>query len=62
MVLCIPKIKRMHYNFKIKLNEKQIYETNSVKYFSEIIDNKLNWDVHIDDVAFMVIRANTMLK
>ena len=52
----------MHYNFKIKLNEKQIYETNSVKYFSEIIDNKLNWDVHIDDVAFMVIRANTMLK
>ena len=36
------KNKRMHYNFKIKLNEKQIYETNSVKYFSEIIDNKLN--------------------
>ena len=42
MVLFKPKRKSMDVNIKIKLNEKRLYETNSVKYLGIRIDNKLN--------------------
>ena len=36
--------------FKIKVNGKRLYETNSVKYLGIRIDNKFKWRVHIDDI------------
>ena len=47
-------------SLKIKLNKKQVYETNSVKYFGITIDKKLNWKVHIDNIAIKLIRANAL--
>ena len=41
----------MDFNLKIKLNGKQLYETNSVKYLGIRIDTKLNWKAHINDIA-----------
>ena len=61
MVLFRPKRKSMDFNLKIKLNGKRLYETNSVKYLGIRIDNKLNWKVHINDIALKLIRANAML-
>ena len=51
----------MDFSLKIKLNGKRLYETNSVKYLGIRIDNKLNWKVHINDIALKLIRANAML-
>ena len=61
MVLFRLKRKSMDFNHKIKLNGKQLYETNSVKYLGIRIDNKLNRKAHINDIALKLIRANAVL-
>ena len=61
MVLFRPKRKSMDFSLKIKLNGKQLYEINSVKYLGIRIDKKLNWKAHINDIALKLIRANAML-
>ena len=50
----------MDFNIGIKLNEKQLYETNSVKYLTISTDNKRNWKAHVNDIALKLIRANAM--
>ena len=40
--------------------ENNFIETNSVKYLSIRIGNKLNWKAQIDDIALNLIRANAM--
>ena len=59
--MVIFRSKRKDFILKIKLNGKQIYETDSVKYLGIAYDNKLNWKAHIDNIAVKLIRANTML-
>ena len=61
MVLFRLKRKSIDFNLKIKLNGKQLYETSSVKYLGIKIVNKRNWKVHIDNIAFKLIRASAML-
>ena len=39
------------FNMKIKLNEKILYPTDSVKYFAVKIDSKLNWKSHVSSIA-----------
>ena len=51
----------MDFSLKIRLNGKQLYETNSVKYLDIRIDNKINWRAHINDIALKLIKANAML-
>ena len=36
---------------KIKLNEKRLYSTDSVKYLGVKIDSKLNWNNHVNAIA-----------
>ena len=55
-----PKRKSIDFNLKIKLNGKQLYETTSVKYFGIKIDSKLSWNIHIDDIAIKLIKANSI--
>ena len=61
MVLIRPKRKSMDFNLEIKLNEKQLYETNSVKYYLDMRTDKLNFKTNIDNIALKLIRANAML-
>ena len=61
MVIFKPKKKHIDFDIKFKLNGKRLYPTDSVKYLGVRIDNKLNWKVHIDDIAIKLIRANAML-
>ena len=51
----------MDFNLGIKLNEKQLYENNSVKYLTIRADNERNWKAHVNDIALKLIRANAML-
>ena len=51
MFIFRPKRKGIDFNLKSKRNGKRLYETNPAKYFGMRIDNKLNWEAHVDDVA-----------
>ena len=42
LIIFKPKIKLLHFNTKIKLNGKKIYQTDSVKYLGVKTDSKLN--------------------
>ena len=46
-------------DLKIKLNGKELYETNSVKHLGIRIDNKLN--CNINDIVVKLIKADAML-
>ena len=51
MFIFRPKRKGMDFSLKTKWNGKWLYETNPVKYLGMRIDNKLNWEAYVDDVA-----------
>ena len=51
----------MDFNLKRKINGKCLIETNLVKYLGIMIDSKLNWKAHIDDISLKLIRANRVL-
>ena len=48
-------------DFKIKLNGKRLYETDSVKHLAIQIDKKLTWKQQINHVALKLNKANAML-
>ena len=56
-----PKRKPLDFNIKIKLNQKSLYPTDSVKYFRANINSKLNWKSHVNATATKLDRANAML-
>ena len=45
----------------IKLNGKQLYPTDSVKYLRIIIDKNLHWHHQVSNAAAKLNRANAML-
>ena len=51
----------LDYQLKLKLNEKRLYQTSSVKYLGTIIDQYLNWQDHINSTAIKLNKANAML-
>ena len=51
----------MKFNFKTKLNGKQLYENNSVKYLGIMIDSKINWKTYIDNIALKLKRVNAVM-
>ena len=56
-----PRIKKVDFDLKLKLNGKRIYPTKSVKYIGIEIDESLDWNEHINDIAIKVNLANSML-
>ena len=47
---------------KLKLNEKRLYPTNSVKYIRINIDENLNWKQQISDIAIKLNKANGIMQ
>ena len=43
--------KRLTHKFSIFIENNKLEETNSTKYLGVIIDNKLNWKAHIEQVV-----------
>ena len=54
-------MKKMGFDFKLKLNGKRLYPTRSVKYLGIKTDENLTWIDHIKDTAIKLNRANAML-
>ena len=61
IIIFKPERKPQDFNMKIKLNEKRLYPTDSVKYLGVKIDSKLNWKNHVNATATKLNRANVML-
>ena len=46
---------------KIKLNHNRLYPSKSVKYLGIKIDENLNWEQHINDIAIKLNRVDALL-
>ena len=53
--------KKLDTEIKIKLNRKRLYPSQSVRYRGIKIDQNLNWEDHINDIAVKLNRANALL-
>ena len=51
MILFKPTKKPLDSQLKLKLNGKRLYQTSSVKYLGIKIDQYLNWQDHINNIA-----------
>ena len=61
MILFKPTKKPLHCQLKLKLNGKRLYQTSSVKYLGIKIDQYLNWQDHINNIAIKLNKVNAML-
>ena len=58
LVVFKPKRKKLDLEFKVKLNVKKLFQTNSVKCFGMKIDKQLNWRDHINKDAIKPNRSS----
>ena len=54
--------KKLGTEIKIKLNRKQLYPSQSVRYIGIKIDQNLNWKDYINDIVVKLNRANSLLS
>ena len=48
LILFKPKMKKLDFDLKLRLNDKRIYPTKAVKYLGIKIDENLTWIDHIN--------------
>ena len=56
-----PRMKKVDFDLKLKLNGKRLYPTKSVKYVDIKTDESLTWNEYINDIAIKLNRANAMI-
>ena len=56
-----PRMKKVDFDLKLKLNGKRLYPTKSVKYLDIKTDESLTWNEYINDIAIKLNRANAMI-
>ena len=61
LIMFKPRMKKVDFDLKLKLNGKRLYPTKSVKYLGIKIDESLSWNEHISDIAIKLNSANAML-
>ena len=61
LVIFRHKKKKLECPTRIKLSRKRLYPSNSVKYLGVKIDENLDWEDHIHDIATKLNRANALL-
>ena len=61
MIIFKSKQKKLEGDLKIKLCDKKLYPTESVKYLGVKIDVKLTWQHRVNDLSIKLNRANTLL-
>ena len=61
MVIFKSNQKKFEGDLKIKLCDKRLYPTESVKYLGVQIDSSLSWQYHVNDLSIKLNRANALL-
>ena len=51
LILFKPRVEKIDFDLKLKLNGKRLYPTKSVEYIGIKIDDSLTWNEHISDIA-----------
>ena len=62
LVLFTSSKKQLDCDLKMKLNGKNLYETDSVRYLGIKIDKRLTWKQQITHVALKLNKTNAMLS
>ena len=62
LILFKPKMKKLDFDLKPRLNGKRIYPTKSIKYLGIKIDENLTWIDYINDIAIKLNMANARLR
>ena len=60
MVIFKSMQKKFDGDLKIKLCNKRLYPTESVKYLGVKIDTNLSWKYHVNDLPINLSRANML--
>ena len=61
VILFKTKHKPCDTDLRLKLCRKKLYKTKYLTYLGIKIDENLNWEIHINDLASKSNRANTVL-
>ena len=61
MILFKPTKKPLDGQLKLELNGKILYQNSSIKYLGIKIDQYLNWEDHINNIAIKLNTANAIL-
>jgi len=56
-----PPHKNLHNRIVLTLNRTKIYESNKIKYLGLLLDNKLSWKDHINELSKKLNRSIGML-
>ena len=62
VILFIPKSKQLNTDLKLKLSRKRLYTTTQVRYLGILIDDKLNWNAHTNNIVSKLMRGNSILS
>ena len=60
MIIFKSKQKKLEDDLKIKLRDKRLYPTESVKYLGVKINANLTWQHHVNDLSIKLNRANAL--
>ena len=52
---------RISLKFSLRINQKEISRSDSVKYLGVLCDDKLNWSAHIQKLSLQLARCCNML-
>ncbi len=52
-----PKFKKSNKKIKIKINNIEIEEAQVVKYLGVLIDNKLSWKAHVQQINLKISKG-----
>ena len=52
----------MDTDLKLKVCRKQLYTTTQVRYLGILINDKLNWNTHINNIVSKLTRGNSILS
>ena len=61
LVIFKHKKKKLECPIRITLSRKRLYPSNPIRYLGVKIDENLNWNDHIHDIATKLNRANVLL-
>ena len=61
LILFKPKMKKLDFDLKLKLNGKRLYPTKSVKHLGFKIDKNLTWIDHINNIVIKLNAVNAIL-
>ena len=62
VVLFKPKNKQLDTNLKLKLCKKRLHTTTHGRYLGILIDDKLNWNTHTNNIVSKLMRGNSILS